>query len=642
MNTLQCRQRIDEIATADPERLGYGYSDSQFPWRYDPAIEHPRQAYLDFVDYLRLTLPPQATILQLGVGRRGGSRLAVQACGARVVSVDRDATVLQRLSDAGPTEDLIHGDSHDKATFAAVFARSEHYDCIILDADDTAEGMRADWRHYAPLVPPGGLIAIVDRSQVDCLPSPRYRVDEFVADLTSEVLTPSGVRVQRFGASSSIHLYEQTDAVRRRALAWSRGRRNPADAPQHVGEAAGCALYLDHGLAYAVPAGEAPYCPRAAGRNDYSLLLVADSQQAVADLAVAFAAAEPRIEEAIDALRDGDLNTTAAIVADLGPQASQLRQRLIPCLETAPWNRRLLLVLGMLGSFGLRPREGVLLLRRALGLEMIDADLLRAVANGYLQLLQDEDGARELLAEARRQVRRRKIADICHSELSRNPELGGNVLWQYPKLLVDVTGVLQVGARRDATVAAWDRIDIGTQVFVEAQPSHCTELERALPAGDRCRRSVTHAVLGAEVGRATLRYGADRARASLLPTHALAAVPAEHRQLHETEVETTTLDALVASGQVDPSDCNLLFIDAEGSELEVLQGAVRLLERVDLLCVAVFLQPVYDGAPMPQQIQTFLREFDEDRQHDFALSAFEVGVDESRGYAIFRRTRPRT
>ena len=60
----------------------------------------------------------------------------------------------------------------------------------------------------------------------------------------------------------------------------------------------------------------------------------------------------------------------------------------------------------------------------------------------------------------------------------------------------------------------------------------------------------------------------------------------KHRLLKDREagrktvsVSLTTLDALVDEGRLDPARVGLLWLDVEGHELEVLQGAGTLLER---------------------------------------------------------------
>ncbi|MCA8952997.1 MAG: hypothetical protein KDE27_26030, partial [Planctomycetes bacterium] len=270
MNTLQQRQEIDEIATCDPEVLGYGYSDSQHPWHHDPAIDHPRDAWLDFVDHLRATLPAAPTILQIGLGRRGGSHLALTTLGGRVVAVDGDAAAIARLGAAarfrGDPEDLVLGDGRDEATSTAVRARAPHFDCVVLDGDGTRAGMAAAWRRWAPLVRAGGVVAIVDRTQAVGVLAPRYRVDAFVAELARDRLEPCGVRMQRFGAAAAIHAYRQHERLCADSSDTPAAAADP-EAPAVLGVGDGFARFTALGGCFAVAVDEAPYCPLRASRN---------------------------------------------------------------------------------------------------------------------------------------------------------------------------------------------------------------------------------------------------------------------------------------------------------------------------------------------------------------------------------------
>jgi predicted O-methyltransferase YrrM len=64
----------------------------------------------------------------------------------------------------GQRLELIRGDSHDPATPARVeeILRGEPLDFLFIDGDHTYEGVKADFELYAPLVRPGGLIALHD------------------------------------------------------------------------------------------------------------------------------------------------------------------------------------------------------------------------------------------------------------------------------------------------------------------------------------------------------------------------------------------------------------------------------------------------------------------------------------------------
>jgi len=637
MNRQQLIRATDEIATREAGRFGYGYADTQSPWHHDPAIEQCRAGFHEFLDFLRVR-GRHRTVVQIGLGRHGGGHLALREVAARVVTVERDAERVAAFAAAvalDPARDvLVVGDSADPQVATAMRRLAADCDVLLIDGADSYEAVRNDWQQYAELVAVGGIVAIVDRSQAQHANRRPLDVDDLIADLERDCLSPCGLRWRRFGGSHAIHAYVQTTATRDLQSAPDLPIRfEPTAGAVLVGEAGGCSLFAlpEHFVAVPVDAGGC--CPRRLARNEYSIVLVAESQAALRTLVMAWAQAEPRLEAARDHLQAGADTAARESVRTVMAACPGLREALIPCLEAAPWNRRLLLAQGMLGVFGGHPREGVMLLRRTLSLERIDASVLATVAAAYLRVLQDEAGARELMTVMRQQVRRRKVATVCHTQLR------GQVLWHYPQLLESVQGVLQVGAHRGEDVAAWCQLEIPNQVYVEANPEVFDELERTCRTSGYGRSRALLAAVGSMPAEALLRLGDCTAHASLLPTHPLASLPPGDRQHRIVPVTVTTLDELVAAGAIDPRACNLLYVDTEGTELEVLRGATELLRHVEVICVSVFLQPVYTAVPMPQDIQNFLYEL-----HDgdgFGLRAFEPCADGRRGQAVFRRLKER-
>lgn len=631
MKTAELVRAVDDVATRDPERGGYGYADTQHPWRHDAAIEHTRSAFHDFLGLVR-GKARSPTVLQIGLGpgRRAGTHLALLAAARRVVTVDADAARLdglrRQLGDHAARSVQIAGDVDDDAVFAAVRDAVPACDVLLLDRDGYA-GMRRAWQRCAALVRPGGLVALVDRSQAQLLDRPTYGVDRFVADLERDVLRPRGVQLVRFGGARAIHVYSQHHGtVAAEPPAWPPGFVPVLPAPL-LGELHGFALHGWNGAVVAVPAAAGGFSPRALERNEYDVLLVAPDRGRAEALVGAWCAAAPSLEQARALLADERDAQAREFATAVGRAHPGLRGALLASLELAPWNRALLLALGTIDLFDRRGRQGVALLRRALRQELAEASLLRTVAAAYLRVLGDDAGARDLLDSVKRRVRARKVALICHQELR------GNLLWQFPSLIADVGGVLQVGAGVPDALD-WARLEVPRRTFVDADPGVCERIA----AADAGAKTVA-ATLGAVAGPATLRSGGGRGRASLLPLHPLAVRGVVAPQTAAVAVQLQTLDELVAAGRIDAAACELLAIDTEGSELDVLRGATELLRHVDVISVAVFLQPVYDGAPLPQQVQAFLRDVDGDG--GFCLRAFEPAADGVRGTAVFCRRKPR-
>jgi len=238
-------------------------------------------------------------------------------------------------------------------------------------------------------------------------------------------------------------------------------------------------------------------------------------------------------------------------------------------------------------------------------------------------VLYDEAAARDLFARVQLDVRRRHIAEFCRAQ----PR--GHVLFDYPEVLVPVTGVLQVGVGCGADDAAFPALGIANRRYVEGDAAAARALQQRL-SGDV---AVVAAMLAEQPGTAELYEHAD-GRWSLLPPCATAA-PARSRR----QTAVTTLAALVEAGRVDVRHTNLLWVAAAGNELAVLRGARALLSQFDVLCVQVWPKPVFAGAPQPQDVQGWLRGLGDDE--GFVLRAFHPAADLQSGIALFRRVRRR-
>ena len=69
----------------------------------------------------------------------------------------------------------------------------------------------------------------------------------------------------------------------------------------------------------------------------------------------------------------------------------------------------------------------------------------------------------------------------------------------------------------------------------------------------------------------------------------------EEQQPSSVGVPLTTLDTLVENGSLDPAQASLLWLDVEGHELEVLQGARQLVERSVPLVMEFVPRRLQDG-----------------------------------------------
>jgi predicted O-methyltransferase YrrM len=132
-------------------------------------------------------------VVEVGTHLGGTLLLWSHLATRRVVTVDLvqpgfRRSLLRRFAPPGSRCEVVSiaGDSHDPAVRGRVEAAlgGEPADFLFLDGDHAEAGVEADWRDYAPLVRPGGLVALHDI--VAAQPDPATQVAAFWRRLRDE------------------------------------------------------------------------------------------------------------------------------------------------------------------------------------------------------------------------------------------------------------------------------------------------------------------------------------------------------------------------------------------------------------------------------------------------------------------------
>lgn len=125
-------------------------------------------------------------IVEIGTHRGGTLFLWSQLATAHVITCDVEAPGPRGAlygsfppPGRGVRVDALTGDSHDPAFRARVVAclGGRPIDFLFIDGDHTEAGVEADYRDYAPLVRPGGLVALHDIAPRQAIET--NRVDAF-------------------------------------------------------------------------------------------------------------------------------------------------------------------------------------------------------------------------------------------------------------------------------------------------------------------------------------------------------------------------------------------------------------------------------------------------------------------------------
>jgi FkbM family methyltransferase len=170
------------------------------------------------------------------------------------------------------------------------------------------------------------------------------------------------------------------------------------------------------------------------------------------------------------------------------------------------------------------------------------------------------------------------------------------------------TIVLDIGARWGAANARFRLDPLGKLVGFDPDPAECERLNRLVPPGGDER--YVPLALGRTSGVARLYATVDPACSSLYPPDAQMAdrYPelAVMRGVGSSEIRLATLDDWTNIEEV--AEVSFIKLDIQGAELDVLQGAARILGQCLGLETEVEFSPLYLGQPLFADVDRYLRE----------------------------------
>lgn len=132
---------------------------------------------------------PGAVVVEIGCDA-GGVLWAFREAGAgQIIGVDLPGGPYssgRRLVDHGAA--IVEGDSHEPRTLALLvkILDGRPVDLLFIDADHTYEGVKVDYEMYAPLVRPGGLVALHDICHHDRFRFPEVQVERLWWEITAK------------------------------------------------------------------------------------------------------------------------------------------------------------------------------------------------------------------------------------------------------------------------------------------------------------------------------------------------------------------------------------------------------------------------------------------------------------------------
>lgn len=201
----------------------------------------------------------------------------------------------------------------------------------------------------------------------------------------------------------------------------------------------------------------------------------------------------------------------------------------------------------------------------------------------------------------------------------------------------DLEGLCGVRPNHVIHVGAWEGVDVPD--YLELKIPRITLIE-ALPEKAKLLRNKFKTYENVEIleyaasdtsGELVTFYPLNYGSSSLLKPNldSLREIFADFREMEAIKVQTLKLDDITTSSV----EQIMLIIDVQGAELEVLKGAVSVLEKTLLIKVEVSTVAYYEGQSYQSQIEQFLK------AHDFVKISQRISKTMGQGDAIFVRKR---
>jgi FkbM family methyltransferase len=170
------------------------------------------------------------------------------------------------------------------------------------------------------------------------------------------------------------------------------------------------------------------------------------------------------------------------------------------------------------------------------------------------------------------------------------------------------TGVIHVGAHLGEEVPVYFEHGFQQILLIEANPDCCLELGKRFGQDHRIR--IVHRAISDRAGKIILHVHTSRSGstepASLLQMKQLNRIVKTLSTPRVIEVDSSTLDDLLAEMEIEPRAFTLLNVDIQGAELHALRGSTKTLRAVSAVVTEVNLIELYEGGALENDIVEFL------------------------------------
>ena len=175
---------------------------------------------------------------------------------------------------------------------------------------------------------------------------------------------------------------------------------------------------------------------------------------------------------------------------------------------------------------------------------------------------------------------------------------------------IQFKGVIQAGSHYGQEVGCFDQLGINKRILFEPSPHAFGVLSEGLKHRTDCAFYLVNHALGnenkdVEMFMETANRG--ESNSILAPAMHLTQFP-DIRFDEKQVVEMVRLDDWAEKMNLDISEYNLLVLDVQGYELEVLKGAEKTLENVNVVVTEILREELYEGCVMYQELEAWLNQ----------------------------------
>ena len=189
--------------------------------------------------------------------------------------------------------------------------------------------------------------------------------------------------------------------------------------------------------------------------------------------------------------------------------------------------------------------------------------------------------------------------------------MNNGALFNNPKLMSRVRGVIEVGASIGEEIPEWERFSVRSQIFIEPIAELFGILEnRAKQQYHKPNVKCFNLALSDIDGESDFHISTGSfCSSSLLDFSKEATRYGQTMQTAETrKVPVRRLDTLVESGEINLPDYNLLFVDVQGNEYKLMKGAEKSLSSIDFVFCEVNFVNLYQGITLWEDFKLLMLE----------------------------------